>query len=83
MKGKPTFSSRALASLSVLAVVTITISNPSVYEGDGNSIYTTSDTRHYNDTHANKMHKIVYTITIDEINSSSEEPYAVITINKK
>ena len=46
----------------------ITISSPTVYEGDGSSAYSTSDTAHYNNTHANSSHKIVYTVTITDTN---------------
>ena len=49
---------------------TITISNPTIYEGDGNSIYSASDLAHYNSTHMNSSHKLVYTITITDTDTN-------------
>ena len=56
-------------------------SNDFFYEGD---VFDVSDYTEffYKGLMDNSM-EFGYTITIDEINSSSEEPYAVITINKK
>ena len=60
---------------------TILNSNDFFYEGD---VFDVSNYTEffYNGLMDNGM-EFGYTITIDEINSSSEEPYAVITINKK